>query len=285
MEIFKTIQEMRSYSDQIRQRGEKIVFVPTMGFLHKGHLTLMEEGLKHGDVLVVSIFVNPAQFGPNEDLDTYPRALERDLALCKEIGVTAVFTPEASQMYPKGFQTYVELTDLPLHLCGLSRPVFFRGVATVVTKLFNIVMPHAAVFGQKDFQQLTIIRQMVKDLCMGIDIIGVPIVREGDGLAMSSRNKYLGESERPNALLLYKSLKRAKRMVASGEMNPGVVLDQARQILNSCPEIKIDYVSICDMETLDDLDRADSIDKPVLMAIAVMLGKTRLIDNMVMGPA
>ncbi|WP_022667233.1 pantoate--beta-alanine ligase [Desulfospira joergensenii] len=282
MKIISSIKEMTAHSEELRRKGRTLVFVPTMGFLHKGHLTLMEEGKKQADDLIVSIFVNPAQFGPNEDLDTYPRALERDLELCEKIGAAAVFTPDAGEMYPEGFQTYVELTRLPLHLCGLSRPVFFRGVATVVTKLFNIVRPHKAVFGQKDFQQLTLIRQMVRDLSLNIEIIGVPIVREADGLAMSSRNKYLNESERSDALLLHQSLLKAKEMVASGEKNPARILEQARQILNSCPGIKIDYVSICDIATLDNLGEGERIDRPVLMALAVMLGKTRLIDNMIL---
>ncbi len=282
MKVISNVNEMTACSEELRMAGKTLVFVPTMGFLHKGHLTLMEEGLKHGDELIVSIFVNPAQFGPNEDLDTYPRALERDLELCRETGACVVFTPKAEDIYPEGFQTYVELNALPLHLCGLSRPVFFKGVATVVTKLFNMVRPHKAVFGQKDFQQLTIIRQMVRDLNFNIDIIGVPIVREPDGLAMSSRNKYLSDTERPNALLLSQALREAKEMVKNGEKNPGVILDTARQTLTSCPEIKIDYVTICDTGTLDDLNDTDEIDRPVLMAIAVTLGKTRLIDNIVL---
>lgn len=270
------------YADTLRQEKRTIAFVPTMGFLHQGHLALMETAKRHAEDLVVSIFVNPAQFGPNEDLATYPRALEKDLALCREMGASAVFTPEAAEIYPDGFQTYVELEKLPLHLCGLSRPVFFKGIATVVSKLFNIVKPHTAVFGQKDFQQLTIIRQMVKDLSFDVDIVGVPIVREADGLAMSSRNKYLSDAQRPHALLLYQSLLNAKERINRGETDAGVVLKEAQALLSSCPEITIDYISICDTTTLDAVSR---ITGPVLMAIAVMLGKTRLIDNMVMSPA
>ena len=196
---------MMLYADDLRQNRRTIALVPTMGFLHKGHLTLMETAKKYADDVVVSIFVNPAQFGPNEDLDTYPRSLAQDLERCREIGVSAVFTPDVSEIYPEGFQTYVSLEKLPQHLCGLSRPVFFRGVTTVVSKLFNIVKPHTAIFGQKDFQQLTIIRQMVKDLSFGIEIVGVPIVREDDGLAMSSRNKYLAPDQRSHALLLHRA--------------------------------------------------------------------------------
>lgn len=272
---------MMRYADTQRQNKRTIAFVPTMGFLHKGHLTLMETARKHADDLVVSIFVNPAQFGPNEDLATYPRALEKDLELCREMGASAVFTPEVSEIYPQDFQTYVALEKLPLHLCGLSRPVFFRGIATVVSKLFNIVKPHIAVFGQKDFQQLTIIRQMVKDLSFDIEIVGVPIVREDDGLAMSSRNKYLTETQRPNALLLHRALVASRGMIAQGETDAGVVSGQAKKMLTSCPDITIDYVSVCDPDTLDEVER---ITGPVLMAIAVTLGKTRLIDNMVITP-
>ncbi len=269
---------MMEYADEVRLDRRTIALVPTMGFLHRGHLTLMEEAKKHADDVVVSIFVNPAQFGPNEDLATYPRSMEKDLEQCREKGVTAVFTPEVSEIYPQGFQTYVALEKLPLHLCGLSRPVFFRGITTVVSKLFNIVKPHIAVFGQKDFQQLTIIRQMVKDLSFDIDIVGVPIVREPDGLAMSSRNKYLSVDQRSDALLLHQALGQAKKMIGAGETDAAKVVSRAREILSSCPDITIDYVSICDTLTLDEVD---SIKEPVLMAIAVMLGKTRLIDNMV----
>jgi len=270
---------MMQYADTQRQKKRTIAFVPTMGFLHKGHLTLMETAREYADDLVVSIFVNPAQFGPNEDLATYPRALEKDLELCRDMGVSAVFTPEVSEIYPHGFQTYVALEKLPLHLCGLSRPVFFKGITTVVSKLFNIVKPHTAVFGQKDFQQLTIIKQMVKDLSFDIKIVGVPIVREDDGLAMSSRNKYLTDDQRPNALLLHRALLSSQEMISKGITNPVDILIQARKILESCPDIKIDYVSLCDPHTLDEVD---CIKGPVLMAIAVMLGKTRLIDNRVM---
>lgn len=280
MKVIPSVNEMSRFSDAQRQKGETIAFVPTMGFLHKGHLTLMEEGKRRADHLVASIFVNPAQFGPNEDYGTYPRALEQDLELCRDIGVSAVFTPNTDAMYPDGFQTYVELEKLPNHLCGLSRPVFFRGVATVVTKLFNIVKPHISLFGEKDFQQLAVIRQMVKDLCFDMEIVGVPIVREEDGLAMSSRNKYLTPEERPHALLLHKSLLAAKEMIVGGETDPRVVAEKAKAILSGCPDINIDYVSICDPLTLDEVE---TIQAQVVMAIAVWLGKTRLIDNMVFG--
>ncbi|PIE66486.1 MAG: pantoate--beta-alanine ligase [Desulfobacterales bacterium] len=281
MEIIESTKMMADYSQKLREKGNTIALVPTMGFLHKGHLSLMEAAKSHADTILVSIFVNPTQFGPNEDLDTYPRDMERDLALCRDMGVSAVFTPTVEELYPQDFQTYVELTRLPLHLCGLSRPGFFRGVATVVSKLFHITCPHVAMFGEKDFQQLVVIRQMVKDMCMPIKIVGVPIVRESDGLAMSSRNAYLTPEQRSNALLLSKSLENAKKMTAQGETDASKILRQTRQILLSCPDMKIDYVSICDPDSLEETDR---IQAPALLALAATLGKTRLIDNCILTP-
>lgn len=278
----KTIDEMKEFSATLRGEGRTLAFVPTMGFLHRGHLALMEEAKKRAGELIVSIFVNPAQFGPDEDLATYPRALEQDCDLCRERGAAAVFTPQAEEMYPESFQTYIELERLPLHLCGLSRPVFFKGIATVVAKLFNIVNPHVAVFGEKDYQQLIIIQRMVKDLCFAVDVVGVPIVREENGLAMSSRNKYLSAGQRPGALLLYQSLVQAGEMIAQGETNAAAVSQMAWAKLASCADITVDYISICDPVTLDEVE---CIDGPVLMAMAIMLGKTRLIDNMMMTPA
>jgi len=272
---------MQERSDRIRCQGITIVFVPTMGFLHEGHLSLMREGKKHGEDLVVSIFVNPKQFGPGEDLEAYPRDLERDLELVRKEGVNAVFTPNAGEIYGERFQTYVELEKLPNHLCGISRPVFFKGVATVVTKLFNIVKPHVAVFGQKDFQQLTVIRQMVRDLNLDITIIGSPTVREPDGLAMSSRNTYLTPEQRLSALSLNKSLKKAQTLVENGLRDADEIIDAAAALIRSHPETEIDYISVCDPETLDDLA---TIDRPALMALAVKIGKARLIDNMILKP-
>ncbi len=281
MEVIESIQMMADYSQNLRAKGHTIVLVPTMGFLHKGHLALMEAAKAHGDKIIVSIFVNPAQFGPNEDLDTYPRDMERDLDLCRDMGVSVVFTPAAEKLYPQDFQTYVELTRLPLHLCGLSRPGFFRGVTTVVSKLFHIICPHTAMFGEKDFQQLVVIRQMVKDMCMPIKIVGVPIVREADGLAMSSRNAYLGPEQRADALLLSKSLANAQKMVSQGEKNVREIIRQTKQILLSCPDMRIDYVSVCDPDSLDDIEQ---IHRPALLALAAILGKTRLIDNCMLRP-
>jgi pantoate--beta-alanine ligase len=272
---------MQARSDKMRCQDKTIVFVPTMGFLHEGHLSLMREGKKYGDDLVVSIFVNPTQFGPSEDLETYPRDFERDLELLEEEGVSAVFAPDIAEIYGESFQTYVELEKLPNHLCGLSRPVFFKGVATIVTKLFNIVKPHVTIFGQKDYQQLTVIRQMVRDLNFDIKIIGVPTVRESDGLAMSSRNTYLTPEQRISALSLNESLKNAQTLVENGLKDAAKIIDTAVKLIRAHPETEIDYITICDPETLDDMK---TIDKPALMALAVKVGKARLIDNMILEP-
>ncbi len=244
-------------------------------------MTLLREGRKRANELVLSIFVNPAQFGPNEDFETYPRNLDGDLSMAEKEGVDAVFTPTARELYGENFQTYVNLEKLPHHLCGLSRPVFFRGVATVVTKLFNIVKPHIALFGQKDFQQLAVIRQMVRDLNFDIDIIGVATVREPDGLAMSSRNAYLSQDQRPSALSLSKSLDNAESVVKKGETDAGKIIAHASSLILSYPETEIDYIRICDPDTLEDVSR---ITGPVLMALAVKVGTTRLIDNRVFHP-
>jgi len=281
IEIITTAKEMQARSDRIRRLGTTIVFVPTMGFLHEGHLSLMREGKKHGEDLVVSIFVNPKQFGPGEDLEAYPRDLEKDFELVRQEGVHAVFTPDAGEMYGENFQTVVELEKLPKHLCGLSRPVFFKGVATVVTKLFNIVKPHVAVFGQKDYQQLTVIRQMVRDLNLDITVIGSPTVREPDGLAMSSRNTYLTPKQRSSALSLNQSLKNAQALVEKGLRDASEIIDAAAALIRSYPETEIDYISVCDPDTLDDVA---TINRPALMALAVKVGKARLIDNMILKP-
>lgn len=273
------IGDMRNIADRLRREDRRIAFVPTMGFLHEGHLSLMRIGRKTADVLVASIFVNPAQFAPNEDFDTYPRDLKRDLDLCSKEDVDLVFMPTAGDLYPEGYETYVRLDHLPNHLCGLSRPVFFTGVATVVMKLFNIVKPHFAVFGEKDFQQLQIIKRMVLDLNVGIEIVSAPIVREPDGLAMSSRNAYLTPAQRPAALTLYRSLILAKEMLEKGIRETAQIIDEARRLIENQPETEIDYLTICDPETLTDMD---CIDQSALMALAVRVGETRLIDNMIL---
>lgn len=270
---------MQQYSDRIRENAECLAFVPTMGFLHEGHLALLKKARKLADVVVASIFVNPSQFGPGEDLESYPRNIERDLELMEKEHVDAVFIPDAKDIYPDRFQTYVELQSLPEHLCGLSRPVLFKGVATIVSKLFNIVKPHIAVFGQKDFQQLLVIKQMVCDLNYDIEIVGVPTVREKDGLAMSSRNSYLSQEERIHALSLYKSLNKALEMAKAGERDTSKIIKEATDIIISYPDSTIDYIMICDSETLENLD---TIDRPALMALAVKIGTTRLIDNIML---
>jgi pantoate--beta-alanine ligase len=281
IEIIHTIEKMQSYADQSRSKGNTIVFVPTMGYLHAGHLSLMQAGLKHGDDLVVSIFVNPTQFGPGEDLDAYPRDLERDMELVRKEGANALFAPDAKEIYGSHYQTNVALDKLPDHLCGLSRPIHFKGVATVVTKLFNIVKPHVAVFGQKDYQQLLVIGRTVEDLNFDIKIIGAPIIRETDGLAMSSRNSYLTPRQRICALSLYESLQNARRLVESGEKDAAKIIATASDLIKSHPETTIDYIAVCNPETLDDVK---TIEGPVLMALAVKVGTTRLIDNMILKP-
>jgi pantoate--beta-alanine ligase len=279
VKVIPTVEKMQEHSESLRGDGRRIACVPTMGHLHDGHLSLMRIAKKRADVLVVSIFVNPAQFGPEEDFETYPRNLERDLDLCAKEDVDIVFTPKTGALYPDGFQSYVKLEHLPHHLCGLSRPVFFTGVATVVSKLFNIVRPHVAVFGEKDYQQLLVIRRMVQDLNFNTEIIGAPIVREKDGLAMSSRNAYLTSEQRPAALTLYRSLVQARKRVETGERDAARILKEARDLIAAQPETDIDYLSICDPETLIDVER---IDRQALMALAVKVGKTRLIDNTIL---
>ncbi len=279
MKIIHSVQDMQAWADSLRREGKTSAFVPTMGYLHEGHLSLLRLGKKRADKLVLSIFVNPTQFGPTEDLDSYPRSLESDLKMAEEEGVDAVFVPTDEALYPKGYQTYVGLETLPNHLCGLSRPVFLRGVATVVTQLFNMVKPNFAIFGEKDFQQLAVIRQMVKDLKFDIDIVGGPIVREEDGLAMSSRNAYLKEHMRPAALSLSQALGKAQKMVEKGIKDTGRIQEEARKIISEYSENTIDYISICDPTTLDPVE---SIKGPTLMALAVNLHKIRLIDNKVL---
>jgi len=281
IEIISTVTEIQARSDRVRRQGKTIVFVPTMGFLHEGHLSLVREGKPHGDDLVVSIFVNPTQFGPGEDLETYPRNLERDLDLLRKEGVDAVFIPDSHEIYGDRFQTFVELEKLPNHLCGNSRPVFFKGIATVVAKLFNIVKPHVAVFGQKDYQQFVIIRQMVRDLNFDITVIGGPTVREPDGLAMSSRNTYLTPEQRVSALSLYESLINAQTLLESGVRDAAGIIDSATDLIQFHPDTEIDYIAVCDPETLVDVE---TIDRPVRMALAVKVGKARLIDNMLLKP-
>ncbi len=276
MEIIKTVDLMQQASDTIRMSGESIALVPTMGFLHEGHLMLMRAAKDHCDQLVVSLFVNPTQFGPNEDFEAYPRDTQGDLKKAEDVGADVMFMPSAKEMYPPGAQTSVVVKDLPQHLCGLSRPGHFDGVTTVVAKLFHIVKPHAAVFGQKDYQQLAVISRMVMDLDMDIQIIGVPTVREADGLAMSSRNSYLKPEERISALSLKKSLDLAQRLFREGEKKAQVVKDFVKSYILEHPYTEIDYITLCDPVTLEDVN---TLSDGTLMAMAVRVGKTRLIDN------
>jgi pantoate--beta-alanine ligase len=281
IKIIATVTEMQARSESIRNRGKRIAFVPTMGFLHEGHCSLLKKGRFCCDDLVLSIFVNPTQFGPGEDYDTYPRDMEKDLQLAEKEGVDAVFTPSREELYGINFQTRIELEKLPNHLCGLSRPSHFQGVALVVTKLFNIVKPHVAIFGEKDYQQLAIIRQLVRDLDFDIQIEGGAIVREKDGLAMSSRNAYLSVEQRKTALCLFQALQKARKAVEQGETKTATLINDMTFFIQSHPDTEIDYISICDPQTLDSVDR---IHEPVLMALAVKVGKTRLIDNMILSP-
>ncbi|MGC9195896.1 MAG: pantoate--beta-alanine ligase [Syntrophobacteraceae bacterium] len=280
MRIIENIAGMQRLADAWRAEGERIAFVPTMGFLHEGHLSLLRTARQLGTKSVISIFVNPTQFAPTEDFASYPRDLDRDLGFCTQIGVDAAFVPSASEMYPDGFQTFVEVSGVTQNLCGASRPVFFRGVATVVSKLFNAVKPHTAIFGQKDFQQLVTIKRMVRDLNLDIEIIGHEIVREKDGLAMSSRNTYLKADERPVALRLGKSLQIARQLVASGEKNAQKILKAVSDCLTAGGGASIDYARLCDTQTIEEVE---SVEGPTLLALAVWVGKTRLIDNCVLG--
>jgi len=278
MQLIKTIQAMKERSSQARSEGEVIVLVPTMGFFHEGHLSLMREGRKLGDLLVVSLFVNPTQFSPNEDFKNYPRDFERDREMAEGVGTDILFAPEAREMYPPDHQTFLRVEKVTQNLCGRSRPTHFQGVATVVTMLFEIVMPQVAIFGEKDYQQLVTIKQMVRDLHMNVEVVGMPTVREADGLAMSSRNTYLLPEERKAALSLYRSLQRARELLQKGERDAERILQEMKGILQSEPLVNIDYAQICDARTLEDVNR---IEGDVVFALAAYLGKTRLIDNLV----
>jgi len=270
---------MAAWSDAARARGERIAFVPTMGFLHAGHTALMDEAHRHGDRVVLSIFVNPLQFGPGEDLDRYPRDLPGDLQKAAAHRVDAVFLPTPANMYPPGHQTTVQVHQLEQGLCGGSRPGHFVGVATVVCKLFNIVRPHAAVFGEKDFQQLAIIRRMVRDLDMPVEIVSLPTVREADGLAMSSRNKYLLPDERQRATALSRALFAARAACAAGERDAARLVDGVVALLTD-QVTRLDYVELRDAESLQALT---TVDRPAVLAVAAFVGRTRLIDNVRLG--
>ena len=279
MIIATTIAQVRAQVAAWKKEGLTVGLVPTMGYLHEGHASLVDEAVRQCDRVVASDFVNPTQFGPNEDLEAYPRDFDRDCALLEEHGCAMVFHPAVEEMYAPGAATYVEiLSDMPKQLCGKTRPIHFRGVCTVVSKLFNIVTPDKAFFGQKDAQQLAIIRQMVRDLSYGIEIVGCPIVREADGLAKSSRNTYLSEAERQAALVLSESVFLGQKMVAEGETDANKIVAAMTEHIQAQPLAKIDYVSAVDGVTMDPVDR---IAGTVLVAMAVYIGKTRLIDNVI----
>jgi len=282
VEIVKTPAAMRALSDGWRAADKRIAFVPTMGYLHEGHVSLLDEGRRRGEVLVLSIFVNPTQFGPKEDLSRYPRDLDGDLSKAARAGVDVAYVPDAASMYPAGYQTFVEVEELQKPLCGASRPGHFRGVATVVLKLFHAVQPHVALFGRKDYQQLQVLTRMARDLDLGVEVVGLPIVREADGLAMSSRNAYLSDDERLRALALSRALLSARVSFEQGERDAGRLVDCARQTLHLTPGVRLDYLELRDAESLAELH--GRVARPAVMAIAAFVGTTRLIDNQLLAP-
>lgn len=279
MKIIKTIDEMRDISKEIFKSSKELGLVPTMGYLHEGHKSLIKKAKKENDLVAVSIFVNPTQFAPDEDLENYPRDLDRDAKICEELGVDYIFHPREEEMYPENFSTFVlpgeNMTNI---MCGITRPTHFRGVCTVLTKIFNIISPQRAYFGEKDIQQLAIVKRMVEDMNFDIDIVGCPIVREDDGLAKSSRNSYLDSNERESANILRKSILKAKQMIESGERDAIRVQASMIEMIESEALAKIDYIEILDFETFQ---RLKVIQNKTLISMAVYIGKTRLIDNMV----
>lgn len=279
MQIIETVYAMRDWSERERREGRRIALVPTMGFLHEGHLSLVRAAKKRADRVAVSIFINPTQFGPGEDFSAYPRDFQRDCQLLETEEIDIVFHPALAEMYPDGAETFVEVEKLSLPLCGATRPGHFRGVATAVAKLFNVIRPHVAIFGEKDFQQLQVIRKMVRDLSMEVEILGHPIVREADGLAMSSRNAYLTPDQRRAAVSLSRSLCKAERLVRRGETSAQSLLSLVRAELAKEPLADVEYVKLCDSETLIDIE---TIHRTALLALAVRFGKARLIDNRVL---
>lgn len=276
MKIIREVAAMKSYVKDIRSKNETICLVPTMGYLHRGHLDLMRMGRPMADHLIISIFVNPTQFGPNEDLDKYPRDMDHDTKLAESVGVECIFFPDPSEMYPQGYATYVNVERITEGLCGKSRPIHFRGVATVVLKLFNIIKPDVAVFGEKDYQQLQVIRRMVEDLNLDIKIVAHPTVREEDGIAMSSRNRYLSPEQRKNALVLRRSLLYAQSRVKAGEKDMARIREEVVKMISETPGCSVDYAEIVDAHELCPVERLGST---AVMALAVKFGSTRLIDN------
>ena len=270
---------MRARVEDFRRDGLKVCVVPTMGFLHDGHLSLLREGRARADVLILTIFVNPTQFGPNEDLDRYPRDEANDLAKARECGIDLAFCPALDGMYPDGYQTYVEVRELQKPLCGATRPGHFAGVTSVVTKLFHITNPHVAIFGQKDFQQLALIRRMVTDLDFAIEIVGMPIVREPDGLALSSRNAFLSTDERKQALALSTGLEAARALYAGGERDAAPLVLAVTDRIAAAPLARLDYAELLDAASLQPVA---TLERPAVIAVAAFLGATRLIDNTVL---
>jgi pantoate--beta-alanine ligase len=279
--IVRTVAQMRALAEGWRRDGLRVAVVPTMGALHDGHLSLLRAARAAADVVVLTVFVNPTQFGPNEDLSRYPRDEAGDLAKAQPTGVDVAFCPSAEEMYPAGSQTFVTVRELELPLCGASRPGHFAGVATVVSKLFHVTCPHVAFFGQKDFQQLALIRRMVRDLHFGIEIVGMPIVREPDGLAMSSRNLYLAPAEREQALALHRGLHDATAAFRAGERRVDALLAAARAPIEAAPLARIDYVELRDAA---ELTAISAVDRAAVLAMAVWVGSTRLLDNAVLEP-
>ncbi len=278
MEVLSKISAIKAAINKRKFSGKSVGFVPTMGFLHEGHLSLVRESLRRTDFTVVSIFVNPTQFGPKEDLQEYPRDFEKDSALLEELGVDIVFVPDDQEMYPEGFKTYVDVTDLQDKFEGRSRPGHFRGVCTVLLKFFTIVNPDIAYFGQKDAQQALIIKKMVRDLNLDVEIQALPTIREEDGLVLSSRNVYLTKDQRKAALCLVESLREANRLIEAGEKDPQIIKSEMTRLIGAEPLASLDYIAIVDLENLDPLDK---IKGETLIAVAVFFGKVRLIDNMI----
>ena len=272
----RTIREMKKYLKEARSRRRRVALVPTMGYLHEGHLSLVREARRLAPLVIVSVFVNPTQFGPNEDLDRYPRDMRGDLRKLRQEGVEVVFCPDTAEIYPERYQTFVDVTEVTRDYCGASRPSHFRGVATVVTKLFTIIQPDVAVFGEKDYQQLVVIRRLAQDLGLDVDVVGLPTVREEDGLAMSSRNAYLSPAQRQQATTIYRGLRKAKRLLDSGERDAAELAAIAIDLLREEQDLVIDYVAVCDPETLE---RIPEVEKQAVLLVAVKVGDTRLIDN------
>jgi pantoate--beta-alanine ligase len=280
MQIIHRVSEMQAWSESQRQAGKTVAFVPTMGFLHEGHLSLVREAKRCCDVVVVSIFVNPLQFNQQSDFAAYPRNDEQDRHFLTQLGTDVLFNPDGSEMYPEGFQAAVEIGTVSQPLCGASRPGHFRGVTTVVAKLFNMVKPHIALFGEKDFQQCVVIKRMVKDLNFDLEILAMPTIRELDGLAMSSRNARLSPAERQTSLCVSRALNKAAELVSQGERQAVPVLQAVQEIISSEEGIRLDYASLCDPDTLEEVTE---VTQPTLLAIAAWVGDVRLIDNRVIG--